>query len=71
MDCFDIISDVHLVNQESTLYGGNPLKRVGLVLDNIEMHIGEIDFILVTGDISHRGESETYDTFFELMYKRA
>ena len=70
MDSFAIISDVHLVNQESTLYGGNPLKRVGLVLDNIEMHIGAIDFILVTGDISHRGESETYDPFFELMDKR-
>ena len=54
------ISDCHINNNNSLVYGVNSKKRLYDVVNNILFSKIEFDFILLTGDISDDGSIESY-----------
>ena len=54
------VSDIHLTStKEENLYGVNPYQNLARIVNEISM-LKSIDCIVITGDIAHNGEYESY-----------
>ncbi len=57
---FIIITDTHLVPAGQRLYALDPAARLARAIAAIGRDHSEIAFVIVTGDLAHRGEHEAY-----------
>jgi Icc protein len=57
---FVVLTDTHLTANGQTLYGLNPVARLNTAIDTINTHHIDADFVILTGDIAHRGDPESY-----------
>jgi Icc protein len=61
------ITDIHMPNnKEKFLYGVNPYNNLNKVVSAINL-VDDIDCVLITGDIAHRGEYDAYMCVWELI----
>ncbi|WP_245333809.1 metallophosphoesterase [Bradyrhizobium guangdongense] len=61
------ITDTHLANPGLTLYGLDPRARLDAAIADINKHQSDAAFAVVTGDLTHWGEAESYGNFAEAM----
>ncbi len=61
------LSDTHLKKGKFDLFGLDPKKRLRLAIDNINKHHSDADFIVVTGDLTDKGEVETYKVLKDIL----
>jgi len=61
------ITDTHLANPGLKLYGLDPRARLDAAVANINKHQSDAAFAVVTGDLTHWGEPESYTNFAEAM----
>jgi 3',5'-cyclic AMP phosphodiesterase CpdA len=54
------LTDLHLVPPGGRLYGLDPNQRLRAAVADIARHHRDADFVLVTGDLVHRGEVAAY-----------
>lgn len=54
-------TDLHLVPPGGRLYGLDPSERLRAAIADVALHHGNADFVLVTGDLAHRGELASYE----------
>lgn len=59
------ITDCHLTRSEEVIQRVNTLRSYHSVLDLIKSEIQDISLVLGTGDISHDGSKESYQTFIK------
>ncbi len=57
------ITDTHLVRPGETIYGLDPEARLRAVIDNILLSHADADLVVITGDLTDRGEREAYRAF--------
>ena len=61
------ITDTHLANPGLKLYGLDPRARLDAAIANINKHQSDAAFAVVTGDLTHWGEPESYTNFADAM----
>ena len=61
------ITDTHLANPGLKLYGLDPRARLDAAIADINKHQSDAAFAVVTGDLTHWGEPESYANFAEAM----
>ena len=54
------LTDTHLTATGRTLYGIDPAERLRRAVRDINARFNDADFLIVTGDLAHRGEPEAY-----------
>ncbi|AFZ00768.1 3',5'-cyclic-AMP phosphodiesterase [Calothrix sp. PCC 6303] len=62
------ITDIHLfANEDQKLLGVPTMESLGAVIEYLQMHEQELDLLLLTGDLSGDGESESYENLRNLL----
>ncbi|MBH5387700.1 phosphodiesterase [Bradyrhizobium diversitatis] len=61
------LTDTHLANPGATLYGLDPRARLDAAIADINKHQSDAAFAVVTGDLTHWGEPQSYANFAEAM----
>lgn len=61
------LTDTHLANPGLKLYGLDPRARLDAAIADINTHHTDAAFAVVTGDLTHWGEPESYGNFAEAM----
>jgi 3',5'-cyclic-AMP phosphodiesterase len=54
------LTDTHLTVPDKLLYGIDPAKRLREAVADINTRFGDAEFVIVTGDLAHRGEPDAY-----------
>ena len=54
---FVILTDTHL-SAEKSLYGLDPVARLRAAIGNINTYHADAEFVILTGDIAHRGDPD-------------
>lgn len=57
------ITDPHLAPRGEILHGLNPVERFEACIEDINRNHGDAELCVITGDLAHRGETETYREF--------
>ncbi|MFM1989938.1 MAG: 3,5-cyclic adenosine monophosphate phosphodiesterase CpdA [Pseudomonadota bacterium] len=60
MPKFIHLTDTHQIPPGQTLYGLDPAERLRAAVASIASEHGDAAFVVVTGDLAHRGEPEAY-----------
>lgn len=55
-----VLTDLHIVPAGKTILGISPIQRLAAAVDHINAHNRDADRVIVTGDIAHIGDSESY-----------
>ncbi len=58
---FAILTDTHLVPSGHTLYALDPAARLATAIDVINADHPDIAFIMICGDLAHRGDRPSYE----------
>jgi len=67
---FAHITDTHLLNQsEDTFNGLNTKNTLELVLSHIQSSYADIDFLLLTGDVSQTGDKKSYQALKTVIHQ--
>lgn len=61
------LTDTHLACPGQQLYGLDPQARLDAAITDINRHHADAAFAVVTGDLTHWGEPESYANFSEAM----
>ena len=62
------ITDMHLLNQtENTFHNFNTYKTLESVFSHIQENYDDIDFLLITGDVSQTGDEQSYKVLKSLL----
>ncbi|MGF1447401.1 MAG: metallophosphoesterase [Pikeienuella sp.] len=64
---FVTLTDTHFVPPGEMLYGLDPAARLAPALDLIATQHRDADFLLITGDLAHRGEPAAYLALAEAL----
>jgi len=63
------LSDTHLQKDEFHLYGLDPFDRLNTAIKSINKNFKDIDFIVITGDLTHRGDTKAFRKLKKLVKK--
>jgi len=63
------LSDTHIKNDAYELYGLNPAQRLEAAINSINKNHSDSDFIVITGDLTDRGEIKAYENLKEICDK--
>jgi 3',5'-cyclic-AMP phosphodiesterase len=61
------ISDLHMVPAGQRLHGLDPSERVRKCVANINLHAGDAQLCVATGDLADRGETDAYQVVRECL----
>jgi 3',5'-cyclic AMP phosphodiesterase CpdA len=61
------LTDTHLVHPGRALYGTDPMWRLQQAVASIQAEHSDAAFVIVTGDLTHRGEAEAYAALREVL----
>ncbi|CAM4171302.1 phosphodiesterase [Kerstersia similis] len=64
------ISDSHLTSPGQWLHGSDPLERLRQLLEHAGEHHGDANGIILTGDLTHRGEAAAYQALGLLLQEQ-
>lgn len=67
MPKFIQLTDVHLMKPGSALFDTDPEVRLRLALRDIRAHQADADWLIFTGDLTHRGEPEAYSLLRDIL----
>src|SRR5215831_2512258 len=62
------LTDTHLVEPGSKLYGLDPKARLDAAVQDINRHHADAELAIVTGDLTHWGEADAYRSFLNSMH---
>src|SRR5680860_1181298 len=57
------VTDPHLAPRGKVLHGLNPVERFEACIEDINRNHGDAELCVITGDLAHGGEIETYEEF--------
>lgn len=57
------LTDCHVTGDDGTVYGKRPADRLRAAIDSINMDHDNADFVVITGDLTHRGDDAAYEAF--------
>src|SRR2546430_913598 len=57
---FVVLTDTHFVPRGAKLFALDPAARLSAAVQMINRDHPDIDFVIVTGDLAHRGEQAAY-----------
>lgn len=63
------LSDPHVQNNDFHLYGLDPAKQLELAIKSINKNFKDIDFIVITGDLTHNGDKKAYRKLKKIIKK--
>lgn len=55
------VTDTHLVEPGTLLYGLDPLRRLEACIADINRHHADAEFAVFTGDLAHKGQPAAYE----------
>ncbi len=61
------ITDTHLVPRGQSIYGLDPASRLEVVVDDVIARHADADLVVVTGDLTDRGEDEAYEALHAIL----
>ncbi len=61
------LTDTHIVPGDATLHGSSPKQRLTEGMALINEAYSDVDFILITGDLAHHGETGAYETLRDVL----
>ena len=61
------LTDIHLTAAGHPLYGIDPTERLRLAVRDINARFSDAEFMIVTGDLAHRGEPEAYRSLHRIL----
>lgn len=61
------LTDTHLITPGQLLYGLDPLQRLQLAIASINTLHADADHVVITGDLTHWGESVAYESLRECL----
>ncbi len=61
------LTDTHFVPRGETLYGGDPRETLVRCVDDINRQHGDADLCVVTGDLTHWGEPDAFESLRECL----
>lgn len=61
------LTDTHFVPRGKTLYGGDPQATLAKAVADINAHHADADLVVITGDLTHWGEAEAFDSLAETL----
>ncbi|MEM7176780.1 MAG: phosphodiesterase [Pseudomonadota bacterium] len=61
------ITDLHFVPAGETLFGLSPAERLARAIELINRDHSNAEFVLITGDLAHRGEVAAYELLHEVL----
>jgi len=64
---FVILSDPHFVPFGERLFGLDPRARLGAAIELINRDHPDVEFVIITGDLAHRGEPEAYENLADAL----
>ena len=59
------VSDLHFLKDGETMYGANPVNRFRAFINDVNKNHRDVDLVVITGDIAHNGNKESYQLFKE------
>ncbi|XDA98898.1 phosphodiesterase [Sulfitobacter sp. LCG007] len=61
------VTDTHLVPAGETLYSIDPAERLAAVMDHARAHHADADLMVITGDLTDRGDAPSYAQLKRLL----
>jgi len=61
------LTDTHFVPKGETLYGGDPRQTLMRCVEDINRQHGDADLCVITGDLTHWGEPEAFESLQESL----
>ena len=61
------LTDTHLTAADRPLYGIVPSERLRIAVEDINTRFSDAEFLIVTGDLAHRGEPDAYRMLGQLL----
>ncbi|WP_282609330.1 phosphodiesterase [Pelagibius sp. Alg239-R121] len=61
------LTDTHFVPRGETLYGGDPRAVLEAAVADINKHHSDADLVCITGDLTHWGETEAFESLAEVL----
>lgn len=61
------ITDLHFVPPDEALFGLSPVERLAPAIEMINRDHANAEFVLITGDLTHRGEVAAYELLQEVL----
>jgi 3',5'-cyclic-AMP phosphodiesterase len=61
------LTDLHLTAAARPLYGIDPSERLRIAVRDINTRFSDAEFMIVTGDLAHRGEPDAYRVLYETL----
>ena len=61
------ITDIHLVPRNQFLHGLDPVQRLEDCIADINQHSDDLRFCVITGDLTDRGDMESYGLLREIL----
>jgi 3',5'-cyclic AMP phosphodiesterase CpdA len=61
------VTDLHLVNPGELLFGFDPLARLEACIADINLNHADADLVVISGDLTDRGEEIAYDALKERL----
>lgn len=61
------ITDTHIIPEGQTIYGLDPAARLATVIDDICDRQADADLVVITGDLTDRGDAASYKRLSELL----
>lgn len=62
-----VLTDIHILPEGKTLIGINPTERLELAIAHINRTQADADLCIITGDLTHRGDPESYATLRRVL----
>jgi 3',5'-cyclic AMP phosphodiesterase CpdA len=61
------LTDTHFVPPGKTLYGGDPQATLAAAVADINRHHADADHVLITGDLTHWGEPDAFESLKQTL----
>ena len=61
------LTDTHFVPPEKELYGRDPAVALSAAVDDINAHHADAELVVVTGDLTHWGETEAFAQLSDVL----
>lgn len=62
-----VLTDLHLLPEGGRIIGLDPFQRVAAAIAHINAHHPDAERVIVTGDLTHRGDAASYERVRELL----
>lgn len=61
------ITDTHVSRRGQKILGIDPVARLKIIIESVNTNHTDADYCVFTGDLTDRGDIESYERFYELV----